>query len=78
MNAENLTYFHSFGVEHIQKEIRKFFENKDIITNVYRIQAYDSLICGYLCVSFDDFMLEGKSLLEYSNLFSSYQYEKMV
>ena len=46
MNAENLTYFHSFGVEHIQKEIRKFFENKDIITNVYRIQAYDSIICG--------------------------------
>ena len=70
MNAENVTYFDSFGVEHIPKEIRKFIGNKNIITNIYRIQAYDSIMCGYFCIGFIDFMLKDKSLLEYTNLFS--------
>ena len=44
--------------------------NKNIITNIYRIQAYDSIMCGYFCIGFVDFMLKGKSLLDYTNLFS--------
>ena len=44
VNAENVTYFDSFGVEHIPTKIRKFIRNKDITTNIYRIQAYDSMI----------------------------------
>ena len=70
MNAENVTYFDGFGVKYIPKEIRKFIRNKTIITIIYRIQAYNSVICGYFCSGFIDFMLEGKSLLEYTNLFS--------
>ena len=42
--AENVTYFDGFGVKHIPKEIRKFFENKNITTNIYRIQVYDSIM----------------------------------
>ena len=76
MNAENVTYFHSFGVEHIPKKIRKFIRNKNITTNIYRIQAYHSLMCGYFCIGFIDFMLEVKSLLDYTNLFSSNNYKK--
>ena len=38
VNAENVTYFDSLGVEYIPKEIRKFNENKNITTNIYRIQ----------------------------------------
>ena len=67
INPKNVTYFVSFGVEHIPKDIRKFFGNKNIITNIYRIQAYDSIMCGYFCLGFIDFMLKGKSLLEYTN-----------
>ena len=67
INPKNVTYFVSFGVEHIPKDIRKFFGNKNIITNIYRIQAYDSIMCGYLCLGFIDFMLKGISLLEYIN-----------
>ena len=67
INPKNVTYFVSFGVEHIPKDIRKFFGNKNIITSIYRIQAYDSIMCGYLCLGFIDFMLKGKSLLEYIN-----------
>ena len=74
VNAKNVTYFDSFGVEHIPKEIRKFIRNKNI-TNICRIQAHDSIMCGYFCIGFIDFMLKGKSLLEYTNLFSN-EYKK--
>ena len=73
VNAENVTYFDSFLVEHISKEI---IGNKNTITNIYRIQAYHSIMCGYFCIAFIDFMLKGKSLLEYINLFSPNKYKK--
>ena len=38
-------YFDSFGIEHIPKEINKFINN-DIKSNIFRIQAYDSIMCG--------------------------------
>ena len=64
------TYFDSFGVEHIPKEIIKFIVRKKIITNIYRIQAYDSIMCAYFCIGFINFMFNGKSLPDYTNLFS--------
>ena len=76
VNDNNVTYFDSFRVEHIPKELRKFIGNRNIITNIYRIQAYDSIMCGYFCIRFIDFMLKGKSVLEYRNLFSPNDYEK--
>ena len=78
VNAKNVTYFDSFGVEQILKEIRKFILNKSITTNIYRIQAYESTTYGYFCIGFIDFMLKGKSLLEYTNLFSPNDYEKNI
>ena len=69
-------YLNSFGVEHIPKEIKKFIGNKNIITKIYRIQAYDSIMCRYFCIGFMDFMLKGKRLLDYTNLFSPNGYEK--
>ena len=76
VNNINVTYFDSFGVEHIPKEIKKFMGNKNIIKSIYRIQAYDSVMCGYFCIEFIDFMLNCKSLLEYTNSFSPNDYEK--
>ena len=67
---KTVTYFDSFGVEHIPKEIMKFIARKKIITNIYRIQAYDSIMCGYFCIGFINFMFNGKSLTDYTNLFS--------
>ena len=54
INAENVTYFDSFGVEHIPKEITKFLGNKNIITYIYRIQAYESVMCGCFCIGLTD------------------------
>ena len=47
-----------------------------MVTHVYEIQAYDSIMCGCFCIGFIDFMLKGKSLLEYTNLFSPNEYRK--
>ena len=76
VNAENVTYFDSFAVENIPKEVNKFIRNKNIIINIYRIQVHNSIMCGYFFIGFIDFMLKGKSLLDYTNLFSPNDYEK--
>ena len=54
------TYFDSIGVEHIPKEVKTFIGNKNIATNIYRIQAYDSIMCGYFCTGIIDLMLKDK------------------
>ena len=77
-------YFDSFGVEHIPKEINKFIRSKElghavrneIKSNIFRIQAYDSIMCGYFCIDFINYMLKGKTLLDYTNLFSPNDFKK--
>ena len=64
------------GVEHIPKEIKEFVKNKNIKTNIFRIQAYDSIMCGYFRIGFIDSMLAGKKLTDYTNLFFSYDFKK--
>ena len=76
VNRNNIIYFDIFGAEHIPKEINIFIKNKNIITNIYRIQAHDSIMCGHFWIGFIDFMLKGKSLLDYTNLFSPNDYDK--
>ena len=75
-NNNSVIYFDSFDVEHIPKEIKTFIKNKNIKTNIFRIQAYDSVMCGYFCIGFIDFMFKGKTLTEYTNLFSPNNFEK--
>ena len=70
VNNKTIISFDSFEVEHIPKEIMKFICNKKIITNIYRIQAYDSIICGYFCIGFINFMFNGNSLTDYTSFFS--------
>ena len=65
----NVTYFDSFGVEHIPKEIKKFIKNKNITANIFRRQEYDSVMCGYFCIEFIDSMLPGKKLTDYTFFF---------
>ena len=76
MNGNNIIYFDSFGIKHISKEINKIMGNKNFIRNIYRIQESDSIMCGYFCIWFIDFMLKGKNLLDYTNLFCLNEYKK--
>ena len=69
-------YFDYFGVEHVPKEIKKFIGHKNIKTIIFRIQADNSIMCGYLCIGFIGFMLVGKSLIDFTGLFSPYDFKK--
>ena len=66
----NITHFDGFGKEHIPEEIKVFIDKSVVVTNIFRIQAYDSVMCGYFCFEFIDFMLAGKTLTDFTNLFS--------
>ena len=69
VHNNDVTYFDFLGVEHIPKEIKDFINNKNITTNIFRIQAYNSIICDYFYIGFIDFMIPGKILTEFTNLF---------
>ena len=71
-----IVYFDSFGVEHIPEEIKESIENKNIKANIFRIQANNSVMCGYFCIGFIDFMLANKKLTDFTNLFSPYNFDK--
>ena len=71
-----IVYFDGFGVEHVPEEIKKFIGNKNTKANIFRVQANDSVMCGYFCIGFIDFMLAGKKLTDYTNLFSPHDFKK--
>ena len=78
VNTKTVTYFDSLGVEHIPKEIKKVFNNKNIIANIFRIQRHDSVMCGYFCNGFIDFMLKSNNLTDFANLFLPNNFKKKV
>ena len=60
VSNNDVTYFASFGVEHIAKEIKAFIDRSlSMATNIFTIQVYDSRMCGYFCIG----------LQKYTNLF---------
>ena len=59
-----------------QKKFKTSIGNKIIKINIFRVQAYHSIMCGYFCIGFIDFMLKGKTLTEYTNLFSPNNFKK--
>ena len=63
-----MAYFDSFGVEHVPEEIKEFAGNKNITANIFWVQANDSVMCGYFCIGFIDFML--------ADLFSPHDFKK--
>ena len=74
-NRSEIVYFHSFGVP---EQIKKFVGNKNIIDNIFLVQANDSVMCGYFCIGFIDFTLAGKKLTDFKGMFSPYDFKKMT
>ena len=66
----------SIWVEHIPKEIKRFIRNGNIKTNIFRMQAYDSQICGSFCIGFIGFMRAGKTFTDFTNLFSPNNFKR--
>ena len=76
VKANEVIYFDRFGVEHIPKKMNKFLGNKKLKASIFRLQAYDSIMCGYFCIEFINCVLRGKTLLDYTNLFSPNDFKK--
>ena len=72
-----IIYFGSDGVEHVPEEIKEFVGNKNIKSNIFRIQASNSIICGYFCIAFIDFMFAGIIVSNFLSLLSPYNFEKI-
>ena len=71
-----MIYFDNFGVEYIPNEIKKSIRKKNIKINIFRIQDYNSIMCGYFCILFIEFMLKDKTLNDFTNLFSPNDFQK--
>ena len=76
VTKNEIVYFDSFGIKHIPEEIKKFIGNKNIKANIYRVQATNSVMCGYFCIGFIDFIFAGKTLIDYTNMFSPHDFNK--
>ena len=75
-NKIEIVCFDSFGVEHVPKQVKEFAGNKNIKANIFRVQANNSVMCGYFCIGFIDFMLAGKKMTDFTNIFSPHDFEK--
>ena len=75
-NRSEIVYFNSFGIERVPEEINEFVRTKNIKANIFRAQANNSVMCGYFCIQFIDFMLAGKKLTNFTSLFSPCDFKK--
>ena len=66
-NRSEIVCFDSFGVEHVPEEIKEFIGNKNIIADIFRVQANKSVMCGYFCIGFIGFVLAGKKMTDFTN-----------
>ena len=75
-NRNEIFYFESFGVEHVPEEMKEFIGNKNMKVNIFRVKANNSVMCGYFCIGFIDFMLADRNLVDITSMFSPYDFEK--
>ena len=59
-----------------QKKLKKNIRNKNIKANIFFFFLNNSVTCGYFCIELIDFMLAGKKLNDYTNLFSPHDFKK--
>ena len=71
-----IVYFDSSGVEHVSEEMKEFIGNKNIKANIFRVQANNSVMYGFFCIEFIDFMLAGKKLTHFTTFFSPHDFDK--
>ena len=50
--------------------------NKNIKTSIFRIQDNNSIMCGYFFILFIEYMFNDKTLTDFTNLFSPWNFEK--
>ena len=73
-----IAYFNSFGVEHVSEESKDFIRNKNIKSNIFRVQSNDSIMRGYFRIGFINFMYAGKKLTNFTRYFLPMVLKKMT
>ena len=76
INISTAVYFDSFGIKYFRQEVLSKIEYESILHNVFSIQFEDSIKFGFYCITFTEHMIAGKTLLDYTNLFSLNDYKK--
>ena len=76
MTKIQLDYFGPFGIEYIPQEVLNKIKDKSITHNIFRIQDNESIMCKFYCITFIEYMLAEKTLLDYTNLFSPNDYKR--
>ena len=74
-NRSEIVYCNSFGVAHVPEELKKVIGNKNIKANIFRVQTNSSVMCGYFCIGFNDFVLASKKLSDFTSLFSPHDFD---
>ena len=64
-------YFDSLEIEYIPQKVLKKIKCKSITRNIFRIQSNVSIISTFI-----EYMISGKTLLDYTNLFTLFDYQK--
>ena len=76
IDRNTAAYFHSFGIEHIPQKVFRRIKDKSIIHNMFRVQGGDSIVCGFYCTAFIEYMIAGTTLLHYTNLYYPADYKQ--
>ena len=76
IDRNTAAHFDSFGIEYVPQEVLSKIKNKSITRSRFKIQSDDSIICGFYCVTFIEYVIAGKTLSDYTNLFSPNDYQK--
>ena len=65
-------------MEHISQEVLSKIQGQPIIRNMFRIQDNDSIMCGFYCIVFMEYIIAQKTSLDYTNLFSPNDYKNKI
>ena len=76
IDSNTALYFDSCGIEYIPQEVLNKIRDKSVTHNILRIQDNESITGGFYFITFIEHMLAGKTLLDYTNLFSLNDYKK--
>ena len=76
--TETHLFFDSFGIEYNPQEVLHKITDNAISHNIFRIQSDCFMMCRFYCIAFIEYMIAGKTLLDYTILFSPHEYKKMI
>ena len=72
IDKKTAVYFDSFRMESILLEVLNKIRDTSITYSLFRVQDNESIVCGFYCIAFIEYMLPGKTLLDYTNLLCWY------